>query len=128
ALRWKELGGDDNGQARVLHDLSLLYWRQDSLEPALHHLQRSIAIKRVVDPAGLPNGLNGLGVLLTDIGRPDTAVSVLKACIALAGSSGAVEDEPVYPVNLGLAFETAGQPDSAEVYYARGLAAKHPAP
>ncbi|MCB9163517.1 MAG: tetratricopeptide repeat protein [Flavobacteriales bacterium] len=121
AMRWKELLGDRLSMARVLHNLSALQWRRDSTEQALALLQRSLAIKRELDTPALASGLNGLGVLLIDLGRMDTAIAVLRESLLLEDSlnSGATREN--MGSNLGLAFERAGMLDSAAHHYRQGL-------
>jgi len=121
AMRWKELLGDSMSLARVLHNLSGLQWQRDSTEQALALLQRSIAIKRELDAPALASGLNGLGVLLIDMERLDTAVAVLWESLLLEDSlnNGATRENMVS--NLGLAYERMGQLDSAAHHYLRGL-------
>ena len=121
AMRWKELQGDSMSIARVLHNLSSLQWRRDSTAQALALMQRSLAIKRKLDTHALASGLNGLGVLLIDLKRPDTAITVLRESLLLEDSlnHGAVRENMVS--NLGLAFEQMGQLDSAAVNYRRAL-------
>jgi tetratricopeptide (TPR) repeat protein/two-component sensor histidine kinase len=122
AMRWKELQGDSLSMARVLHNLSLVNWRRDSLDLAVDYLQRSLAIKRNHDPSALLTGLNGLGVLLNDAGRYDTAIVVLKESLALADSLADGAEREVPLSNIGLAFERSGRLDSAAVYYMEALA------
>ena len=121
ALRWKELLGDSISLARVLHNLSLLQWRRDSVEQALHYLQRSLAIKRSRDPNAVASSLNGMGVLLIEAGRYDSAIVVLRESLLLEDSlsEGAGREIPIS--NLGLAFERVGQLDSAAFHYLQGL-------
>lgn len=123
ALRWKEYLNDSAHLGSVLHNLSVLYWRQDSIEPAIKMLQRSIAIKRVSDSLRLASGLNGLGVLLIEAKRPDSAISVLKESLALEDRIGGGANRDLQLTNLGLAFDRAGKLDSAVHYYEVGLIA-----
>lgn len=117
ALRWKELEQDERNTANTLHNLSILYWRQDSLEQAIRYLERSIAIKRVSDSLGLANGLNGLGVLLLESRRYDSAIVVLKESLALDERMNGGAERQIPLSNIALAFEHAGKLDSAEAYY-----------
>lgn len=121
AMRWKELQGDSMSIARVLHNLSSLQWRRDSIVQALALMQRSLAIKRALDPPALASSLNGLGVLLIDLHRPDTAITVLRESLLLEDSlnHGAVRENMVS--NIGLAFEQMGRLDSAASNYKRAL-------
>ncbi len=121
ALRWKEFEHDEQNTARVLHNLSILYWRQDSLDQAIRFLQRSIALKRVSDSLNLANGLNGLGVLLIEGHQYDSAIAVLRESLLLEQRSGTPADQQIQISNLGLAFERKGQLDSAERYYTTSL-------
>lgn len=121
ALRWKELEHDEQNMARVLHNLSILYWRQDSLDQAIRYLQRSIALKRVSDSLNLANGLNGLGVLLIEGQQYDSAIAVLRESLRLEERSGRPAERQIQLVNIGLAYEQKGQLDSAEHYYTTSL-------
>lgn len=121
ALRWKELEGDERNLARVLHNLSVLYWRQDSTEQALRLIERSIAIKRLHDPGNVGVGLNGLGLLLMELGRMDTALTVLRASLALEDSLNQGAERQVQLSNIALCFERMGQLDSAVHHYTIAL-------
>ena len=121
SLHLKELRDDSVGMARTLHNVSLLQWRRDSLESALDYLLRSIAIKRRLDPLTVHTSLNGLGVLLIDAGRFDTALVVLKESLELEDSLDHGADREMQLSNIGLAFERMAQLDSAAHYYAKGL-------
>ncbi|MBL7955370.1 MAG: tetratricopeptide repeat protein [Flavobacteriales bacterium] len=121
ALRWKEVQGDSLSLARVLHNLSVLYWRRDSIDQAVALLQRSLAIKRKKDPLSLVTGLNGLGVLLIDQARYDTAIVVLRESLKLVDELGGGVDRETQLSNLGLAFERDGRLDSAARYYQESL-------
>jgi tetratricopeptide (TPR) repeat protein/two-component sensor histidine kinase len=121
ALRWKEVQGDSLSLARVLHNLSILYWRRDSIDQAVALLQRSLAIKRKNDTLSLVTGLNGLGVLLIDQARHDTAIVVLKESLKLVDELSDGVDRETQLCNLGLAFERDGQLDSAAYYYQASL-------
>lgn len=117
ALRWKELSHEERSLARVLHNLGVLYWRQDSTEQALRLIERSIAIKRRHDPGSVAVGLNGMGLLLMELGRLDTALTVLRASLALEDSLDQGADREVQLSNIALCFERMGQLDSAIHYY-----------
>jgi tetratricopeptide (TPR) repeat protein/anti-sigma regulatory factor (Ser/Thr protein kinase) len=119
ALRWKELANDERNMAATLHNLSVLYWRQDSLDQAINHLQRSIGLKRKYDELNLGNGLNGLGVLLIEARQYDEAITVLKESMVMDRQLGTEVQAQI--ANIALAFENNGQLDSAEVYYTLGL-------
>ena len=121
AMRWKELQGDSMSIARVLHNLSSLQWRRDSTAQALALMQRSLAIKRKLDTPALASGLNGLGVLLIDLKRPDTAITVLRESLLLEDSLNHGSSRENMVSNLGLAFEQMGQLDSAAVNYRRAM-------
>lgn len=121
SLHLKELRGDSVGMGRTLHNLSLLQWRRDSLESALDFLLRSIAIKRRLDPLSVHTSLNGLGVLLIDAGRFDTALVVLKESLVLEDSLDHGAEREMQLSNIGLAFERMAQLDSAAHYYTDGL-------
>lgn len=121
ALRWKELEGDERSTARVLHNLSILYWRQDSTVQALRLLERSLALKRQHDPRDLATGLNGMGVLLLEMGRPDSALAVLKESLAFEDSTNGGSDRQIQISNIGLVFEHMGELDSAVTYYTQSL-------
>lgn len=121
ALHWKELARDPRSTARALHNLSILYWRQDSMDQALRTLEKSIALKRVHDPRGLALGLNGKGLLLMELGDLDNARVVLKESLAMEDSLNAGRGRQVQLSNLGLVFERTGALDSAAVYYAASL-------
>lgn len=121
ALRWKELEHDEQNTGRVLHNLSILYWRQDSLEKSIRYLQRSIAIKRVSDSLNLASGLNGLGVLLIEGHQYDSAIAVLRESLALEQQIAHGAERQIQLSNIGLAFEHKGQLDSAEIYYSISL-------
>lgn len=118
ALRWKELVGEDRVLARVLHNLSVLYWRQDSMDQALRLIERSVAIKRVHDTRDVPISLNGMGLLLMEVGKLDTALLVLKESLTLEDSINLGAERQVQLLNIGLAYERMGQLDSAAFYYA----------
>jgi tetratricopeptide (TPR) repeat protein/two-component sensor histidine kinase len=121
ALRWKELHGDSASLARVLHNLSVLEWRQDSVARAIDLIERSIAIKRSHEPMDLPSSLAGLGLLLIETQRYDTAILVLKESVALEDSlaEGAERENAI--INIALAFERTGRMDSAAHYYRMAL-------
>ncbi len=121
AMRWKEQVGDSTNLARVLHNMSVLYWRQDSLDKAVRLLQRSIAIKRAKDSLNLATGLNGLGVLLIEAQQYDSAIAILKESLVLEDEQRKGLDRENQLSNLGLAFERAGALDSAAWYYTIGL-------
>lgn len=121
ALRWKELVGDSLSLARILNNMSILQWRRDSIQEAVALLERSLAIKRRLDPAGVAGGLNGLGVLLIEEQRYDTAITVLKESLALQDSLRASTEQEVQLSNIGLAYERAGTLDSAVHYYEAAL-------
>jgi tetratricopeptide (TPR) repeat protein len=121
SLHLKELRNDSVGMGRTLHNLSVLQWRRDSLESALDFLLRSIAIKRRLDHESVHTSLNGLGVLLIEAGKPDTAVVVLKESLALEDSLDHGDDREMQLSNIGLAYERMEQLDSAAHYYAEGL-------
>ncbi len=121
ALRWKEVQGDSLGLARVLHNLTMLYWRRDSIDQAVALLQRSLAIKRKQDTLSLVTGLNNLGVLLIDQARHDTAIAVLKESLKLVDELADGAERELQLCNLGLAFERGGNLDSAAYYYQEGL-------
>ncbi len=121
AMRWKEMQGDSLSMARVLHNLSVVNWRRDSVDLAVEYLQRSLAIKLRKDPSALPSGLNGLGVLLNDAGRYDTAIAVLKESLALCDSLAEGAEREIQLSNIGLAFERSGRLDSAAAYYKEAL-------
>ncbi len=120
ALRWKELVGEDRVLARVLHNLSVLHWRQDSIEQAMRLIERSIAIKRIHGMRDLPLSLNGMGLLLMELGRLDTALVVLKESLALEDSINLGAERQIQVLNIGLVFERMGQLDSAALYYTEG--------
>ncbi len=122
ALRYKEMAGDQRGQARALHNLSLLYWRQNDLPAAMSMLQRSIAIKREHDSLGVANSLNGLAVLLMEADRPDTALQVLRESIRLARVHGPGQLVDAQYSNMGLAYEALHKPDSAMLMYRQSMA------
>lgn len=121
SLHLKELRGDSVGMGRTLHNLSLLQWRRDSLQSALDFLLRSIAIKRRLDHESVHTSLNGLGVLLIDAGKPDTALVVLKQSLAMEDSLEQGAEREMQLNNIGLAYERLEQLDSAAHYYAEGL-------
>ncbi|MBL7953252.1 MAG: tetratricopeptide repeat protein [Flavobacteriales bacterium] len=121
ALRWKELLGDSLSIARVLHNMSVLQWRRDSMDQALAFLQRSLAIKRQLDPEAVASGLNGLGVLLIEAGRYDSALAVLRESLLLEDSLGEGADREMQISNIGLAYERAGELDSAVFHYQQSL-------
>ncbi len=117
SLRLKELDSDSLALAHVLHNLSVLYWRQDSIDQAIRMLQRSIAIKRISDSLRLASGLNGLGVLLIEAQQYDSAIAVLRESLVLDHKHSAGAQRDMVLVNMGLAFEGAGSLDSAAHYY-----------
>lgn len=125
ALRWKELAGDERNLPRVLHNLGVLYWRQDSTEQALRLIERSVAIKRVYEPGNVAVGLNGVGLLLMELGRLDTALTVLRASLALEDSLDQGAGRQVQLSNIALCFERMGQLDSAVHHYTIALEAAH---
>lgn len=114
-LKLKEELQDSMGIARVLHNLALLYWRQDELDQAVATLEASIRIKQRLGEPNLAGSINGLAVLMIEAGRPDTAVQLLHESIRLqrAGTVGAAMQWG----NLGLAYHRAGRPDSAMAAY-----------
>lgn len=122
ALHWKELMDEDRVLARVLHNLSVLYWRQDSLDQALNLIDRSISIKRTYDPRNVPVSLNGMGLLLMELGRLDTALLVLKESLAMEDSINMGAERQNQIMNIALTFERMGQLDSAARYYTLGRA------
>lgn len=119
ALRWKELQGEDRALARVLHNLSILYWRQDSMEQALRLVERSISIKRQHDPGNVGVSLNGMGLLLMELGKHEAALTVLKESLALEDGLNQGAERQVQLLNIGLVHERMGQLDSAVQYYAQ---------
>lgn len=123
SLRLKELTADSMGLAHVLHNLSVLYWRQDSTDQAIRMLKRSLAIKRVADSRSFASGLNGLGVLLIEAQQYDSAIAVLRESLFLEHRDRAGTDRDMPLSNLGLAFERAGMLDSAAFYYEAGRVA-----
>lgn len=123
ALRWKELAGDERNLPRVLHNLGVLYWRQDSTEQALRLIERSVALKRVYEPGNVAVGLNGVGLLLMELGRLDTALTVLRASLALEDSLDQGAGRQVQLSNIALCFERMGRLDSAVHHYTAALEA-----
>ncbi|MBX2979450.1 MAG: tetratricopeptide repeat protein [Flavobacteriales bacterium] len=121
SLHLKELRGDSIAMARTLHNISLLQWRRDSLVQALDFLQRSIAIKRKLDPGSVHSSLNGLGVLLIEAGELDSAVVVLKESLAKEDSLDDGAEREMQLSNLGLVFERKGMLDSAAHFYSEAL-------
>lgn len=125
ALHWKELLGDSASLARVLHNLSVLEWRQDSVSKAIDLVQRSIAIKRSHDPLSVASSLAGLGVLLIEAQQYDSAIHVLRESVLLEDSlaEGAERENAV--TNLALAFEKLGMLDTAAYYHTMALSDAH---
>jgi tetratricopeptide (TPR) repeat protein/two-component sensor histidine kinase len=122
ALRWKELHGDSASLARVLHNLSVLQWRQDSVARAIDLIERSIAIKRTHEPPGVPSSLVGLGVLLVEAQRYDTAIQVLRESVLLEDSLADGAERENALTNIALAYEHLGMLDSAAHYHMQSLA------
>jgi tetratricopeptide (TPR) repeat protein len=121
ALRIKERSADSLSLARVLHNLSVNHWRRDDLPAAISTLQRSIAIKRTRDTLALVGSLNGLGVLLTEAGKYDSAIAVLRESLTFHDRMAGGAEREMQLHNLGLAFEKKGVLDSAQHYYAQAL-------
>lgn len=121
ALHWKELLGDSASLARVLHNLSVLEWRQDSVSKAIALIDRSIAIKRTHDALSVASSLAGLGVLLIEAQQYDSAIHVLRESVLLEDSlaEGAERENAV--TNLALAFEKLGMLDTAAYYHTMAL-------
>lgn len=121
ALRLKESVCDHRGRARALHNLSLLYWRQNDLPSAMAMLQRSIAIKRQYDSTGVASSLNGLAVLLLEAKRPDTALLVLRESIGMDQLHRPGLPADAQYSNMGLAYEALHKPDSALLMYRKSM-------
>jgi len=123
AKRWKEALKDSANLARVLHNLGGLYWRQGQLPEAIDMLRRSVDLKRRHDTLKVASGLSGIGVVLIDAERYDSAIAVLRESLALQDRMATGDHRGMQLYNLGLAHASAGRPDSALHNYRGALLA-----
>lgn len=128
ALRLKEQLADSTGMARTLNNVGMLYARTNDTLKARDHFRQAIAINQLVatgrptgDSASWHRSLMNLAVVEMDLGRYDTALTLLQRAGEVSPQRMFNRNIPALLTNQALAYEGLGNLGMARTYYEQAL-------
>ena len=115
---------DRNAEQWILAHLGGYYQTSGQLLPAIACLREALPIQREIgNVRAQAIGLHNLGVLLTEISRPDEAIQLLQESLGLFRALGDRSGEGAVLTSVGVIYRVRGQFSEAIVRYQEALSA-----